>query len=162
MRHMKKFAVTAIGVVSIAIAATAVAFWTTSGGGSDTGTVGSVGALTVAVNLADGNHPGDGPTGVSITGTVTNNTTSAVSVTQVAGDPANAATHFLTVDASHASCNLTDFTLTTDPINNGNGPVTLAANGGSTPYTGHLVMAESGTNQNACQGAVLTLHLTAS
>lgn len=160
MRHKKKLTFAAIGaLVLTATIATAVAFWTTTGTGSDAGTVGTVGTLSVSVALADGSHPGDGPTGVAITGTVTNNTTSAVSVAQVAGDPARAATHYLTVDALHSSCVLTDFTLTMDPLTGG--PVTLAANGGATSFTGRLVMAESGVDQNACQGAVLTVHLVA-
>lgn len=160
MRHIKKATSVAVGFTVLAIAAAALAFWTTSGSGSDNGTVGTVGNLTVAVALADGSHPGDGPTGVGITGTVTNGTTSAVSVTQVAGDPADASTHYLTVDAPHSSCKLTDFTVTMDPI--AGAPVTLSANGGSTPFTGRLVMTESGVNQDACQGAVLTVHLVAS
>lgn len=160
MRHKKKFMFATIGtLVFVAAIATAVAFWTTTGTGSDTGTVGTVGTLTVAVSLADGSHPGDGPTGVSITGTVTNATSSAVSVSQVTGDPADAATHYLTVDAAHSSCAVTDFTVSIDPLTGG--PVTLAANGGSTPFTGRLVMAESGIDQNACQGATLTVHLIA-
>ena len=160
MRHARKATVAAIGVAVIAIAATAFAFWTTSGSGNDTGTVGTVGALAVAVNLADGSHPGDGPTGVAVSGTVTNPTTSAISLTQVAGDPAYAATNFLSVDAAHSGCVLTDFALTVDPIPGS--PVTLAANGGNEAFSGRLIMNESGVDQNACQGAVLTLHLLAS
>ncbi len=161
MTFTKKSAFIATGIfVAAATAATALAFWTTSGSGSDVGTAGSVGTLTVAVSLADGSHPGDGPTGAPITGTVTNETTSAISVTQVAGDPLYASTNHLSVDGAHSACVLTDFTVQIDPIVGA--PVTLAANGGSTPFTGRLVMAESGANQNACQGAVLTVHLVAS
>ena len=161
MTFTKKTAFIATGAfVVAATVASALAFWTTTGTGSDTGTAATVGTLTVAVNLADGSHPGDGPTGAAITGTVTNNTSSAISVNQVAGDPLDTATHYVTVDALHSSCVLTDFTVTIDPI--ANAPVTLAANGGSTPFTGRLVMSESGLNQNACQGATLTVHLLAS
>lgn len=160
MRHTKKFATIAIGVIVIASAATALAFWTTSGSGSDAGTAATVGSLTVAVELADGSHPGDGPTGAAIRGTVTNDTSSAISVTKVTGDPLDAATHHLTVDSGHSGCDLTDFTVTIDPI--AGAPVTLDANGGATPFTGRLVMSESGANQDACQGAVLTVHLVAS
>ena len=161
MTFTKKSAFIATGIfVAAATAATALAFWTTTGSGSTSSKAATVGNLTVAVTLADGSHPGDGPTGAAITGTVTNGTTSAISVSQVAGDPANVATHYLTVDSAHSTCVLTDFTLQMDPIVGA--PVTLAANGGSTPFTGRLVMAESGANQNACQGAVLTVHLVAS
>lgn len=159
MKALKRTTVAVIGVVAIAIAATAVAFWTTTGSGSDDATVGSVGDLTVAVELADGSHPGDGPDGVAVTGTVTNDTTSAISVSGVSGDPAKAATNHLTVDDAHAACDLRDFTLTIDPL--AGAPVILAANGGTTPFTGRLVMTESGIDQNACQGAVLTVHLVA-
>jgi hypothetical protein len=160
MRHSRKLVATVAGVAVIAIAATALAFWTTTGSGSDAGTVGTVGNLTVAVNLADGSHPGDGPTGAAVTGTVTNPTTSAISLSQVTGDPVYAATKHLTVDAAHSACLLTDFELTIDPIPSA--PVTLAAEGGSQAFTGRLVMNESGVDQNACQGAQLTLHLVAS
>lgn len=160
MPSVRTLTATAVGVAIIAIAAVAFAFWTTTGSGSDTGTVGTAGNVTVSVSLADGSYPGDGPTGVVVSGTVTNPTTSDISITEVAGDPTHAATSHLTVDAGHSACRLSDFTLTVDPLTGS--PVTLAANGGSTPFTGKLVMNESGANQDACQGAILTLHLVAS
>ncbi|MBU3701531.1 MAG: hypothetical protein FGM58_05735 [Acidimicrobiia bacterium] len=160
MPSVRTLTATAVGVAVIAIAAVAFAFWTTTGTGSDTGTVGTAGNVTVSVNLADGNFPGDGPTGVAVSGTVTNPTNSDISITEVSGDPSYAATSHLTVDAAHSGCKLSDFALTIDPLTGS--PVTLAAKGGSTTFTGKLVMNESGANQNACQGAVLTLHLVAS
>lgn len=160
MRHLKKTTFGVMGLAALAVAATALAFWTTSGRGSDTGTAGTAGDVTVTVALGDGSHPGDGPIGVPITGTIANDTSSAVSVSQVTGDPATASTHHVTVDGAHAGCDLTAFTVAMDPI--AGAPVTLAANGGSTPFSGRLVMAESGSNQDACQGAVLTVHLIAS
>lgn len=160
MRHIKKVTFGVIGIAALAVAATALAFWTASGSGSGSGKAASANTLTVSVQVGDGSHPGDGPTGVPISGTVTNGTSSAIAVTQVVGDPLDSSTHYVTVDGAHSACNPTDFTLTMNPI--AGAPVTLAANGGSTPFTGRLVMSETGSNQDACQGATLTVHVIAS
>ena len=155
----KKVMAAVAGMAVVASAAAAFAFWTTSGTGKAETTVGTVGELTVDVSVDNGSHPGDGPTGVAITGTITDNTSSAVSVTSIAGDPEYAATNHVTVDEKHADCDLSAFTVKMDPI--AGSPVTLDADGGSTPFTGTLTMAETGKNQDACQGATLTVHLKA-
>ena len=160
MQITKKKVVAAVaGVAVVASAAVAFAFWTTSGTGKADTTAGTVGELTVDVSVENGSHPGDDPTGVAITGTITDNTSSAVSVTSIAGDPDYSATNHVTVDDKHKECDLSAFTVTMDPLDGS--PVTLAANGGSTPFTGRLLMAETGKNQDACQGATLTVHLKA-
>jgi hypothetical protein len=68
----------------------------------------------------------------------------------------------ITVDAAHSTCSTTvsgsnpDFTMATVPVNHVYGP----GNGQSVTPTGTLTMNETGANQDACQGATLTLHLT--
>jgi hypothetical protein len=160
MQITKKKVVAAVaGVAVVASAAVAFAFWTTTGSGKAETTAGTVGTLTVDVAVDNGSYPGDDPTGVAITGTITDNTSSAVSVTSIAGDPDYAATNHVTVDDKHKDCDLSAFTVKMDPLDGS--PVTLAANGGSIPFTGRLLMAETGKNQDACQGATLTVHLKA-
>lgn len=160
MRITKRKVMTAVaGIAVVASGAVAFAFWTTTGTGSGGATAGTVGKLTVDVAVADGSYPGDGPSGVAVTGKITNETTSAISVTSIVGDPDYAATNHLTVDDEHKACDLTQFMVTMDALTGS--PVTLDANGGSTAFTGKLVMSESGSNQDACQGAALTVHLRA-
>jgi hypothetical protein len=68
----------------------------------------------------------------------------------------------ITVDASHSECKTTisggnpDFTMAAVPVNQ----VVNPGNGQSVAATGTLTMNETGTNQDPCQGATLTLHLT--
>ena len=156
----KKVMAAVAGMAVVASAAAAFAFWTTSGTGKAETTAGTVGTLTVDVAVDNGSHPGDESTGgVAIKGTITDNTSSAVSVTSIAGDPEYAATNHVTVDEKHADCDLSAFAVKMDPITDS--PVTLKADGGSTPFTGRLYMAETGKNQDACQGATLTVHLRA-
>ena len=155
MRNKKKLAVVAGVVALMAIATAAFAYWTTNGTGSDNALAGSAGNYTVAVTLDPGIHPGGN---VGVAGTITNNTTSDLQVHTISIDPAYAASNGVTFDAGHSSCNALWFHFSGTVTG---GTQTLTAGGGSTPYTGTLSMDESLTNQDACQGADVTLHLQA-
>jgi hypothetical protein len=151
----KKLAVVIGVVASMAIAGAALAYWTSTGTGNGSATAGSAGTYAVTVTLGAGIHPGGN---VAVSGTITNNTTSDLQVHTIAVDPAFSATNGVTFDAPHASCNDGWFHFSGTVTG---GTQTLTAGGGSTPYTGSLVMDESGNNQDACQGAVITLHVQA-
>ncbi len=68
----------------------------------------------------------------------------------------------ISVDGAHSTCSTTltggnpDFTMAAVPVNQ----VVNPGNGQSVSATGTLTMNETGTNQDPCQGATLTLHLT--
>jgi len=68
----------------------------------------------------------------------------------------------ISVDAGHSGCSTKisgenpDFTMAAVPVNQ----VFPPGAGQSVSATGTLAMNETGVNQDACQGAALTLHLT--
>jgi hypothetical protein len=149
----KKRAFVALGCAcALAVAGAAFAYFTSSGSGTGTATAGSSSAVTLHATIANSLYPGssspvsftvDNPSsGVQRVGTVT--------LTSI------------TVDASHSECKTTisggnpDFTMAAVPVNQ----VVNPGNGQSVSATGTLTMNETGTNQDPCQGATLTLHLT--
>ncbi len=155
MRNKKKLVIVAGVVAVMAIASAAFAFWTTNGTGSDNALAGSAGNYDVTVTLGAGIHPGGN---VAVTGTITNNTTSDLQVSSINVDPAYASVNGVTFDSGHSSCNEGWFHFVGTVTG---GTQTLTSGGDSTGYTGTLSMDESGTNQDACQGADITLHLQA-
>jgi hypothetical protein len=156
--NKKTGVVAAVMAVILAISGIAYAFWTTSGTGDGSATAGSAGNFTVTVTLAGGSYPGDGPTGAAVSGTITNNTSSALEVHTISADTVGFGPTGVTFDSGHSGCLPADFTFTGTVTG---GTQTLAASGGNAAYTGKLVMAESGINQDACKGATITLHLKA-
>jgi len=154
IKHKKLVVVISIFVV-LALASAAFAYWTSSGTGSGSATAGSAGSYDVTVSVADGIHPAGG---VAVTGTITNNTTSALQVHTISADTTTY-THGVQFDAPHSGCAAADFHFTGTVTG---GTQTLAAGGGSTGYTGTLSMDETPlVNQDSCQGATITLHLVA-
>jgi hypothetical protein len=146
-RGRRAAALLVIGVIALAAVVGGYAYWTTTGDGTGSGTVGSAGQYTVTVSFPSGQlHPGGN---VAVTGTITNNTTSALYVSGVAQQSVTAS----------GSCNAGWFTFSGTVTG---GAQTLAANGGSTGYTGTLSMDETGTNQDVCQGATVDLTVRAS
>jgi hypothetical protein len=149
----KKRALVALGCAcALAVTGAAIAYFTSSGSGTGTATVGSSSAVTLHATISSSLYPGssspvsftvDNPSsGVQRVGTV--------SLTSIS------------VDSGHSTCSTTisggnpDFTMAAVPVNQ----VINPGNGQSVAATGTLTMNETGTNQDACQGATLTLHLT--
>ena len=149
MKRFGKRAWVLIAVLAVAVVAAVggYAYWTTTGDGTGSGTVGSAGQYTVTVSFPSGQlHPGGN---VAVSGTITNNTSSDLQVSTVA-EHAVVASGSCTAGWFHFSGTVTG------------GTQTLAASGGSTGYTGTLSMDETGTNQDACQGATVDLTVRAS
>ncbi len=137
---------------ALAVAGIALAYFTSSGSGTGTATAGTSSAVTLHASIANSLYPGssspvsftvDNPSsGVQRVGTVT--------LTSIS------------VDSEHAECSTTisggnpDFTMAAVPVNQ----VINPGNGQTVAATGTLTMNETGTNQDPCQGATLTLHLT--
>ncbi|MFP5388723.1 MAG: hypothetical protein ACLGG5_05410 [Thermoleophilia bacterium] len=149
----KKRALVALGCTcALAVAGVAFAYFTSSGSGTGSAAVGSSSAVTLHATISNSLFPGssspvsftvDNPSsGVQRVGTITLASISA--------------------DSGHASCSTTisgvnpDFTMAAVAVNQ----VVSPGNGQSLAATGSLAMNETGVNQDACQGATLTLHLT--
>jgi hypothetical protein len=149
----KKRAFIALGCTcALAVAGVAFAYFTSSGSGTGTATAGSSSAVTLHATISNSLYPGSSSP-VSFT---VDNPSSGV---QRVGTVTLAS---ITVDASHSECKTTltggnpDFTMAAVPVNQ----VVNPGNGQSVAATGTLTMNETGTNQDPCQGATLTLHLT--
>jgi len=149
----KKRAFIALGCTcALAVAGVAFAYFTSSGSGTGTATAGSSSAVTLHATISSSLYPGSSSP-VSFT---VDNPSSGV---QRVGTVTLAS---ITVDASHSECKTTisggnpDFTMAAVPVNQ----VVNPGNGQSVSATGTLTMNETGTNQDPCQGATLTLHLT--
>src|SRR5882757_1218146 len=144
------FALTAALVV--AVAGGAYAYFTTSGTGTGTASVGSSTAVTLHATVTGSLYPG---TSSPVSFTVDNPSSGKQRVGTITLSS-------ITVDASHSECSTVitggnpDFAMPAVAVNatfaNGNGQVVTPA--------GSLAMNETGVNQDKCQGATLTLHLT--
>lgn len=137
---------------ALAVAGAAIAYFTSSGSGAGTAAVGSSSAVTLHATISSSLYPGSSSP-VSFT---VDNPSSGV---QRVGTVSLAS---ISVDSGHSTCSTTitggnpDFSMAAVPVNQ----VINPGNGQSVAATGTLTMNETGTNQDACQGATLTLHLT--
>jgi len=159
-KFTKKRLLTALSVVGVvAIATAAFAYWTASGSGSGSATAGSDAGVTAAGNPANGIYPGSS---VAVATTVTNSSsTQAQHVSNL-----NVA---ISIDTIHAGngCQASWFTYKADSQASGTdaNPRTVALNtelaaSASTTVDGHVLMANTTANQDACKGATITLAYT--
>jgi hypothetical protein len=145
----KRILVPVVAIAAFAVAGLAVAYFTASGTGSGTASVGTVSDVTITdVTLPDALYPG-GSTSVRFTISNTSPDT-AVKVDQVVADTRYGTTG---VDGLPVECDASDFTFAAVSVN-----ASIAASD-STTLTGTLRFAESGGNQDACQGEAPVLHL---
>jgi hypothetical protein len=142
----RRLLVALCAVVAVMAAVAAYAYFTSSGSGTGSGTVGSSSAVTLHGTAATTLYPG---TSSTVTFTVDNPSPGSqrVNAIQLAS---------VSTDAGHSACVMSDFTMANVTVNqvfpNGNGQAVTA--------TGTLSMANTALNQDACQGAPLTLSLT--
>lgn len=144
------FALTATLVV--AVAGGAYAFFTTSGTGTGTASVGSSTAVTLHATVTGSLYPG---TSSPVSFTVDNPSSGKQRVGTIS-------LASITVDGAHSECSTVitgggaDFTMPAVAVS-----ATFASgNGQAVSPTGTLTMNETNANQDKCQGATLTLHLT--
>lgn len=138
---------------TIALAATgaAIGYFTSSGSGTGTATVGSSSAVTLHATISSNLYPGS---------------SSPVAIT--VDNPSSGSQHVGTItlssisaDSGHSGCSTAisggnpDFTMPAVTVNK----VFAPGNGQSVTPGGTLTMNETGVNQDACQGATLTLNL---
>jgi hypothetical protein len=136
----------------LAVAGVAMAYFTSAGSGTGTATVGTSSNVTLHGAVAGTLYPGASAT---VNFTVDNPSPGSALVGTVHLES-------ITPDAGHSACSTVitggnpDFTMPDAVVNqsfpNGNGQAVAT--------TGTLTMRETGVNQNACQGATLTLNLT--
>jgi hypothetical protein len=150
MTKKRVVAITAVG--ALALAAGAYAYFSSTGSGTATASVGSSTAMTIKGTVSSNLYPG-GSSPVSFT--IDNPSSGAqrvgtISLTSIA------------VDAGHSTCSKVisggnpDFTMAPVVVNK----VFPSGNGQTVTQTGTLAMNDTGVNQDACQGATLTLSLT--
>jgi camelysin-like metallo-endopeptidase len=137
-------------VLALAIAGVAYAYFTSSGTGSGSATVGSANTLTIdPVTITGTLYPGD-TTGASVSFTVNNPGSSSVKVDKVVADT-SAGTNG--ISGLPSGCSASDFHFADVTVGQ-----EIAA-GGTYLGSGTLTMDDSGSNQDACQGATPTLNL---
>jgi hypothetical protein len=147
----KRILVPVAAIAALALAGVAFAYFTASGTGSGTATVGSAAGVSIdSVSFDSTLYPGGSTT---VRFTVTNSSSStAVQVAKVVADT-SAGTNGISSSSLPAGCSASDFTF---------GDVTVNASipaGRSVAETGTLRFADSGRNQDACQGAAPVLNL---
>jgi hypothetical protein len=148
MRKSRKLAVLAGVVGAMLIAGVAFAYWTTTGSGTGNATnASSNGTVTLHASFADGIYPG-GSESVSFTADNAGATNLYVGTIHLAS---------VSVDAGHSSCNVADFTMSDVTSNS---EVFAGASGQSISGTGTLNYANTDVSQDACKGAIITLHVT--
>lgn len=139
-------------VAAVGIAAVAYAYFTSTGSGTATAKVGTSSAVTLKATVAGNLYPGASS---QVSFTVDNPSTGAQRVGTITLTG-------ITVDAGHSTCSVTisggtpDFSMPAVPVN----ATFPSGNGQAVTPKGTLTMNDTGVNQNACQGAELTLALT--
>jgi hypothetical protein len=130
----------------------AYAYFTTSGTGTGTAAVGSSSAVTLHATVTGSLYPG---TSSPVTFTVDNPSSGKQKVGTISLSS-------ITVDAAHSECSTVitggtpDFTMPVVAVNASFG----SGNSQAVTPTGTLTMNDTLQNQDKCQGATLTLHLT--
>jgi hypothetical protein len=138
-------------ICALALAAVAYAYFTTSGSGTATATVGTSSAVTLKGTVTGSLYPGSSSP-VSLT--VDNPSSGKQRVGTISLEK-------ITADAGHASCSVViaagnpDFTMADVVVNKTFAP----GNAQAVTPGGTLTMNDTGVNQDACQGATLTLTL---
>lgn len=149
--NRKRVIIGLAGVCVVAIAAVAYAYFTSTGSGTATATVGTSSAVTIKGAVSGNLYPGSSST---VTLTVDNPSSGKQRVGTVSLEK-------ITPDAGHSTCSVVttggnpDFTMADVVVNKTYGP----GNGQAVTPTGTLTMNDTGINQDACQGATLTLSL---
>jgi hypothetical protein len=142
-----------LGVISaiavLAVAGLAIAYWTTTGSGSGSGSVAaSNGTLTLHGTISSALTPGANS---AVAFTADNSGTSSLQVGTVHA--------VVSIDKEHAKegCDASDFTIADTTENQ---VIAAGAEGVSLAQAGSIAMADTAANQDACQGASISLKLS--
>jgi hypothetical protein len=148
----KKRLAIAAGVLAVAMAGTAYAFWSSGGAGTGSASVANPGAQSVSISQTGGitNLSPGGPAQI-VSGTVSNSNGNAVRVATITASIGG---------TSDPNCPASEFSLpqSTATVNQ-----TLAAGTGSANWSGITVrLDESGANQDDCKGVTVNLSFSSS
>ena len=140
--------------VSVSIGGAAVALWSAGGTGAGAAQSASPVALTLTSGAVSGDlYPGSTAT---VTTSVTNTNTASVRIVSLALDTTQGTGGFaITGDQPVGGCSPTSFAFTTQNVN------TDLAAGASSALTLPGAISLSATAANACQGATVTIYLSA-
>lgn len=135
----------ALGLISAAVAAGgALAYFVGFGTASQSVHGGSAPGLTVTIDpIGYDLYPGEP---VPVSGTVANNSGHSARVGQLVADSP-------LITGEPVGCNASWFAFPAVPLN------TTLADLSSVPWNGTLELTETGTDQSACEGASLTVHI---
>jgi hypothetical protein len=146
----KKRTVGVLAVVAVlALAGMAIAYWTTTGSGEGSGSVASSnGTLALQGTVTESLVPG-GSSAVKYT--ASNAGSSSLSVGTIHA--------VVSIDEAHANagCKASDFTIADTAENQ---VIAAHASGVALAKEGSIAMADTSENQDACQGATVSLALT--
>jgi hypothetical protein len=147
LQSRKRRALVALGAAGTVVAVgVAFAYFTTTGSGTGSATGGTSSAVTIHGTAAGSLFPG---TSTTVSFTVDNPSQGSQRVNAIQLES-------VTTDAGHSACVTSDFTMPSVTVNQ----TFPSGNGQAVTATGTLSMANTASNQDACQGAPLTLHLT--
>jgi hypothetical protein len=138
---------TAIAV--LAVAGAAIAYWTTSGSGTGTGSVSSSnGAVTLHATITNPLSPGSSSP-VAFTADNANTSSELVGTVHAV----------VSIDSTHATagCNASDLTISDVAENQ---VIDAGASAVALTHEGQISMADTAENQDACQGATVSLELS--
>jgi hypothetical protein len=145
-------------VVALAVAAGAIAYWTTSGSGSASATAGTTQAVTISpASPTSALYPGGS---ADVAATISNPNSVAVHLPSIQLDTSQGTNGF-SVDGAHSGCDVSTLSFTTQT--NGGGDFIVPPKVGATngtlavDLTGAISMGA--TAANACQGATFTVYL---
>lgn len=146
-RITRKRALLTLGcTLALALATGAYAYFTSTGSGTGTAKVGNASAVTLKGTITGNLYPGSSS---AVSFTVDNPSSGSQRVGTISLGS-------VTVDAGHSGCGTAAFSMPAVTVNQTFAP----GNGQAVTPTGTLAMADTGTNQDACQGATLTLNLS--
>ena len=152
-RITTKRALLALGCTcTLALAAGAYAYFTSNGSGTGTASVGTASAVTLHGTVTGSLYPGSSSP-VSFKVDNPSSGSQRVGTITLTG---------ISVDSGHSGCSTAigggnpDFSMPAVTVNKSFGP----GNGQAVTQAGTLTMNETGANQDACQGATLTLNLS--
>jgi hypothetical protein len=143
---------TLTAVLTVVMAGGAYAYFTSTGSGTGTAGIGSSSAVTLHATVSGSLYPG---TSSPVAFTVDNPSSGSQRVGTITLSS-------ITADVSHSECSTAitgstpDFTMAAVTVNHS----FPGGNGQAVTPTGTLTMNETNANQDKCQGATLTLHLT--
>src|SRR3954451_4722948 len=151
-KFTKKRLLVLTSVTALALAGIAFAFFSSTGSGSGTGSVANpttTGSITVTGTVSTAEYPGGSS---AVTFTAANSLSQAVRVH-------NVSLVSVAPDAGHSACDTSNTVFTMTAVTEDH-LVPASATAEALPNNGTLNMADSGSSQDNCKGATLTLTLS--